>query len=401
MTGLRSSPLLPLLVVASACAPDASGGPPLATVRDSAGVVIVENPALEQVPSLPWTVGPEPALTIGALDGPEEYQLYQVRRAHRLDDGRILVANGGSSEIRAYDASGLHLGSWGGQGQGPGEFVRMVRMDPWPVGDSVAVWDTGLRRLSVYATDGGFGRTLTIPAVEDVDLPSYFGTLPGGSLVITGMSFPESANGMVRPPMTFALMTTDGTPVATLGTFPGTETVMSTSGGIVAITAVPFARGTVAAPAGDRMIIAYNDRFELPVFTADEGLSRLVRVEMPPRPVSDALRTAEIERRVSNAPEQARPGLRTSLETMELPPSLPVFSGIRGDAVGNIWVELYRPPTEPGPTDWLVLDRDGQALGRFSTPEGLTVFQIGGDFILGAMEDELEVEHVQLWSLSR
>jgi hypothetical protein len=40
----------------------------------------------------------------------------------RLEDGRIAVLNGGTQEIRFYDATGTYLRSVGGEGEGPGEF---------------------------------------------------------------------------------------------------------------------------------------------------------------------------------------------------------------------------------------------------------------------------------------
>jgi hypothetical protein len=35
------------------------------------------------------------------------------------------------------------------------------------------------------------------------------------------------------------------------------------------------------------------------------------------------------------------------------------------------------------------------------TPEGLQVYQIGTDVVIGSREDELEVEHVEVWGLRR
>ena len=39
--------------------------------------------------------------------------------------------------------------------------------------------------------------------------------------------------------------------------------------------------------------------------------------------------------------------------------------------------------------------------GFVETPEGLDIMQIGEDFILGRVKDQLEVEHVQVWPLER
>ena len=94
----------------------------LATViRDSADVRIVEN-ARPPDGSRLWQVGPEPSLSIGDREGGDAYMLYQVADATKLSDGRIVVANGGDDELRVFDASGNWLESWGGRGEGSGEF---------------------------------------------------------------------------------------------------------------------------------------------------------------------------------------------------------------------------------------------------------------------------------------
>jgi hypothetical protein len=57
----------------------------------------------------------------------------------------------------------------------------------------------------------------------------------------------------------------------------------------------------------------------------------------------------------------------------------------------------------PGATEvnWNVFDRDGALLGAVSVPARLRVKQIGTDFVLGVAVDDLGIEHVQLYSLTR
>ncbi len=51
---------------------------------------------------------------------------------------------------------------------------------------------------------------------------------------------------------------------------------------------------------------------------------------------------------------------------------------------------------------WAVFDPDdAHVLGFVETPEGLTIYEIGEDYILGRVQDELGVESVQLWPLER
>ena len=104
-------------------------------VRDSAGIRIAENPRPAPDSRLGWTVGAQPLVSIGNVEGESAYQLHRVADATRLADGRIVVANGGSLELLVFDAEGIHLDSWGGKGEGPGEFEGLNRVRSW-AGDS-------------------------------------------------------------------------------------------------------------------------------------------------------------------------------------------------------------------------------------------------------------------------
>lgn len=110
-----------LALVASACGGGA-GDQVAAVVRDSAGITIVENSDPAWAPGASWTVDTAALVTIGGDELDPLYDLGQVTGALRLSDGRIVVANGATSEIRWYDGEGQHLATAGRKGQGPGEY---------------------------------------------------------------------------------------------------------------------------------------------------------------------------------------------------------------------------------------------------------------------------------------
>ncbi|MCZ6857663.1 MAG: hypothetical protein O7F70_06650, partial [Gemmatimonadetes bacterium] len=72
-----------------------------------------------------WRVAEFPELTLGGLDAAPEYEFFNVAGAVRLSDGRLVVANAGSYELRFYTASGTYQTHAGRQGGGPGEFERI------------------------------------------------------------------------------------------------------------------------------------------------------------------------------------------------------------------------------------------------------------------------------------
>ena len=69
-----------------------------ATSVDSAGVRIITSSAPTGVASS-WSVANTPRLTIGGA-GEEGELLHRVFSTAMLDDGRILVSNSGTSELR-------------------------------------------------------------------------------------------------------------------------------------------------------------------------------------------------------------------------------------------------------------------------------------------------------------
>lgn len=149
--------LAPALALAACGAGDRPGSAPV--VRDSAGITIVENSAPTWHPGEEWTVVAEPEVEIGVLDGEAPYQLYRVAGAVRLSDGRIVIANGGSNELRYFAPDGRHVRSVGREGDGPGEFRFIGRILRLP-GDSVLVSNLMPPRHSLFDEQGTFVRTV-------------------------------------------------------------------------------------------------------------------------------------------------------------------------------------------------------------------------------------------------
>lgn len=106
-----------------------------------------------------WEAGPDPVASIGIAEGEAAYELHRASDAIRMRDGRIIVANSGSSELRVFDSTGAYLRSIGREGGGPGEFRGAIRLFPH-AGDSLVVYDSGNGRFSVLDSDGRYARVL-------------------------------------------------------------------------------------------------------------------------------------------------------------------------------------------------------------------------------------------------
>jgi hypothetical protein len=149
---------LAILITATTACVSADGDESRVTHRDSAGVAIIENRAPAWSGTRAWRLAATPEVVIGGTGVAPEYDLFQANSAVRLPDGRIMIANSGSSELRFYDAEGRHHESVGRKGGGPGEFENLGWVARYG-SDSLLAWDSRLRRLSVFDLDGRFQRS--------------------------------------------------------------------------------------------------------------------------------------------------------------------------------------------------------------------------------------------------
>ncbi|MDE2782296.1 MAG: 6-bladed beta-propeller [Gemmatimonadota bacterium] len=379
-----------------------------AVIRDSAGVRIVENPRPPADTRLGWEVGTEPAVSIGALEGEEPYLLDRVRGALTLADGRIVVADIGSNELRVFDAWGRYQSTWGGTGDGPGEFENLLGFDRWP-GDSLITWFAQGRRLTVFDNRGHFGRTF---ALEGAIHRSPEVALPTGR-ILASEAIPETIlrdlrqDGLHRREDLYQVHGAEGEQQARLGTFYATETHREYSGSRIRVMSLLFDHDIASFMWGDLVVVAPNYSYEIRAFDADGTLRRIVRRdhEVIARTASHV--DAYIEDRVTREPERLRADRRRTLreryEGIPLPETHPAFVTAIADALDHLWVQEYRLPGEGDAAPlWTIFDPQGRVLGLVETPAGVTdIYEIGDNHILGRATDDLGVEYVQAWPLSR
>lgn len=394
-----------LAIAIGACKSSATEHP--ATTRDSAGVAIVEI----RIPTPPdtrsWRVIDPPLVDIGTAEGAPEQQLHRVQGAVRLDDGTIVIANGGSGEVRWYSSDGLHLVTAGREGDGPGEF----RSQTWiglARGDSVYVWDSRLARLSVFDPDGRFARDVSPPLPPGTTWPTMHGALADGSVLLSRGPVWFSDSGVIgvqRPALSILVVSPAGVPADSLGPFRGRAAWLrpGSEQGSGIRQEVPFGPATLIAAVDSMIWVGDNATAEVRAYDAAGELRRIVRLQDRPRlPVRPEHIEAFREERLSTVPPipEIREGMRALLEEVPSPDVMPAFRALLADAEGNLWMEEPRAPGDEQPV-WIVLDRAGRFLGRVETPAGLTIDQIGADYLLGRAADDLDVEHVRLYRLAK
>jgi hypothetical protein len=388
--------ILIFLLSLSSCSPgeDSPMEPMGYATRDSAGVTIVESSLPAWREGEGWTLTQEPLLSIGEMEGPDEYTLYRSGSAVRLDDGRIAVANGGSQEIRFYDEEGRFLHGSGGDGEGPGEFRSVGFI--WRLGtDSLAVLDYRLFRISIFDLDGVFGRTVRLEGGEnEMVFPS--GLFGDGSLLGLATLRDGGENlelGSFRDLVEHRHYDRDGHLLSTLVVLPGSELVRAARPDGSAITTGPRHGLTAWTVTGKgSFIYGPADSYEIQEWSQDGELLKVARLEKERRE-TPAQEITNYEESVA----AMNPQRRQLWEAVPIAGRLPAYEQVLLDRTGNLWLLEYLL-AEEAPV-WQVLDTQGVWLGEVAMPPGGRISEIGEDYVLGVWKDEMDVERIRLYGL--
>lgn len=396
---------LPALCAAATLACGSGDAAPAVTVRDSADVAIVTSTAPVWGPGEGWTVSPEPVLSIGALDGPPEAQLFRVAGASRLDDGTVVVNNRGTIEIRFYGPDGGWLRSVGGPGEGPGEFASIAWFDV--VGDTLVVKDGSQNRVTWFTRDG---RVLESRAIRSP--AGQFGPRgmlgPGRFYETTSTGDPPGfePGHVVFSTAVVAYREGDAAPDTVLRGPGGEgfliESVRTINGRTqrgISNVLIPYGgRGLNAFGPDGRIALSDGGDYDIHVLSPDGSRLR-VRRPVERRSVNDGDVARWIDDLLADVPDDRRAEPLRRLEEIPPAPLMPTHVDLQFDAAGNLWVENFRPPGDDAARTWSVHDPDGRWLGDVVLPEGLEVHEIGEDYVLGVEEDELGVEFVRIVKL--
>jgi len=382
-----------LLCLTAACASESQQAP-TASVRDSAGVRIVENSMPLLAEDACWTVGPEATVTIGEVDGSPEYILVSPWAA-RLSDGRIAILDRGARELRLFSPEGLHLSSAGREGEGPGEFrgsnsVHVV------AGDTMVIWDGGLRRLSLFDPTGGFVRSISIQEAEPIQLS--LGVLDLQTLLGSRLIESSDSAGLYISRNEVLVISSDG--VAKVAVDTTHEPRYATDR---LSTYLPFAPSPFHAAGAGRAYLTHGAPFEVFVYGTDGSLLEIIRRDWS----DDAVTEADIEQYLEwtlsfGNEDRQRQWLPVREEAARLSSTKPAISWLVPDRVGNLWVARWNGYGPQRLKKYDVFSRDGRWLCGLEVPHELQMItDIGEDYVLGLVIDDLDVQRIGMYPLRK
>lgn len=362
----------------------------------------------------------EPDLSIGELEGSEEYMIGSVRSIAVGADGVIFVLDEQIPLIRVYAADGTFLRNVGRKGGGPGEYERPGAIATLPDGRLI-VRDVGNNRLSVYSPTGDYLHQQWFPGGFNTSRRLYVDTA-GVALSLVLLNYGtapwEWEYGLVRLHPDEGILDTVAAPTWEYER----ARITASREGSSSSSNVPFSPGTAwtFSPLG-YFIGGLSTDYRVDLYRTREPVLRIERA-WDPVPVLPE-EAAERRRRAEESMRRQYPGWRWN--GPPVPETKPPFRDVTVSDEGNVWVQLSRRGrpimTEAEareeeqrsgrpqlryaePVAFDVFTPNGEYLGQVRTPESFTTSPepiIRGDTIWAVARDELDVPKVVRYRVVR
>ena len=352
----------------------------------------------------PVEVAAEPTVDVGAealeLDVDAAEQFHDVRTPFLLDDGRLVVPDGGSKSIRVFDSAGSFDRSLGGSGQGPGEFRRLD--EAWHRGDTIEAWDWRLGRLTRFFP----GDSLEVVDVEGGSGPRQVvpGPLPDGWVVAEV----ASAGMGQRDRMTVRHVGTDGSRLGIIAQVRGMSRFRTSFGG----GPDPLSPRAVFDVAHGRVFVAETLTPEIRVLSPSGDSLRTITWQPESRPPPEEAARRTVRAVVARRSPEDTAALRKRLRAYPVRERVSAFWSFLVDEEGFVWVQPYDPDrhslqlgvsgSTAGPGgEWIVFSPEGRRLTSVRMPERLRPAEITEDAVVGIHRSEVGAETVRVYPLDR
>lgn len=363
--------------------------------RDSAGIVIRDMRLTG--PQSRLLLSSKPTIDLGADDASGPYEFHRVSAVVRRRDSVLIVANGGTLELRFFGSNGRHIRTVGRKGAGPGEF-QAIDKTLVLAGDSILVADNRQQRYVLFSPQGNHVRTVSLSAADGRRTPDLLFVLLDGTMVVGSVDIstvpPRAEPYYFTQRLTTA--TSDGRPGRVIGTFGVSEhfvqQVPREQGGI-AYWNLAYGRTMTVAARDNRILAGDGTAFELRYYSRAGALMEILRANEPPTVLTAEHRATYRAMLLAGSRDTAAMNKRAA--EMPYPRTVPAFKQFFVAQDGRIWIQRYPRPT-PGRDQWIVLDTAGQFIDEVAMPPRFVLMQAGSNYVVGVGRDADGVEHPQV-----
>jgi sugar lactone lactonase YvrE len=352
-------------------------------------------------------------VTIGVLDGADEYVIGEPRSIAVSPEGEIYLLDTQVPVLRAYSPDGTHLRDIGREGRGPGEYNGPDGTAVLPDG-RILVRDPPNQRISVFASDGEYLTQWMLSGGFNTDRRFYVDTAGYSyvtALLERGVGPWDWEFGLVRYSAEGELLDTLAGPIWDYDYARVTASAENSR----SVRRVPFspAMAWSFSPLA-YMVGGLSSDYRIDLFRGEGDVLRIER-EWAPVPVKPE-EAEERRRRITQGLQRQYGSWRWN--GPDVPDTKPPFRELFLSWEGNLWVVLSQEgvPTmseaeareselasrraplrfeEPPAFD--VFAPDGRYLGHVKVPEGFDIEPepiVRGDYVWAVMRDELDVASV-------
>lgn len=402
--------LLPLTLGLAACTAGGDAGDWGGSVRDSAGIQLVENPA-EGIwgPGDAWSVSE--AFRIGADTMDVPYQFGRITDIAVTSDGSIFVLDGIAAEVRVFDQAGVHLRTFGGQGGGPGEFTRVAAGVFLVNDEQLVIPDLGNSRISWMDVSGEFLRSVSI--TYGSGFPVRWDDDGTGEVVVQRRAMGNNTVDLLETGEPLVRIDRDGEEEI-LVVLPLPKTVHM-EGPRPVFTLFETEPSWDLGPSGT-LRTAMTQEYRIEVRGRDGALHTVISKDLPRREVTPADREhyEELMREALLLRGTAPDAVQRFIAGLNYGTTFPAFNQIMEGPGGTTLVQQVQNVLEMtsvdlseeqsrrlGATGWDVFDASGRYLGAFDLPERFTPLVWQDSAVYGRWLDDVDRHHVMKLDLAR
>lgn len=333
------------------------------------------------------------------------------------DDGTMALAQSQDARVRFFDESGVHLGSFGGSGEGPGEFRFITRIGLHH--DTLWIFDSQVGRITLLTPGRELARTLRVPtqarpsSADSGRIPEFPFAIPsamlpgGGFQAYLSPALNQDVPESFRNAIVYGVITETGVVeriITNVASHP--NCCVQAEGSRGALTAsVPFTNRSRYVPSVDGTlgVLATEPQgadgamIAVTVFRMDGDTVFSRDYDVTRVPISSTFRDSVMRSRIEQL-EQTSPALASAFrEQATIPESYPPVADLVAGRDGTVWIEV--PSGTADERSYLVIDSRGDAVGTLALPANSRISVAEMNRIWVLERDENDVQSVVRYRL--
>jgi len=335
------------------------------TIQEFEDIVVVANP---KTPELKLRIVFTEELSIGEVEGDENYMFGQNIVFNTDDEGNFYVSDSDAHRIQKYNPDGKYLLTFGREGQGPGEFgsLSFVGFDK---DNNIYINDAGNNRISFFDKEGKYLRQIRMTERYPITIINSKG-------IIIANKFVASEEGNVQKiTYLYGLFDNEFNLIAELFKdeiempLPTGLDASSMGEYIAKVFSIGAFRPQVITTLADNdfIYLGYSDKYEINVYSPEGKLVKKINRDYDPIPVRKKDKESFVKIASENLPALFTEDIREkAFQNIKYPKYKPAYQGLV--LMENGWLAVIVDSVEDEYTLLDLFDQEGKYIAHFKTP---------------------------------